>query len=554
MGRQQVALKANEDEDDRDDEEEETDEENEDEERDEQQDDDEDDDESGDDLDSALNDRGGKKSEYLKPWRKSGKATIWLHTKAKFAKVPHHKWFEIVQFTKRNDEDVSFVRFTRFNCHEPSDYVSISKDRDDDLRRTHCAQTCPMCKMLEWVEDQVIAGKLSPDQEIFRFDDGEPDHLQVLHAAGASGLIGLENAPERWKKICKKSRVLQKEPWNENLGLKLSHCFQVVDDSDPSGLVYAFEPPDLFFCLKDAIAKEKKREGDDKGDPRSNPYAFLWEFDQVKAQKNFGRGNEVTPLPRRKLTSQIRKLITGPKRNDQHLIVTPGNCLELRASMENAAQIDMPFDEFFAAAKKAGLMVASAQSKPAQKPKERDKQDEDGPESDPKPKTSQKARPAATTGKPAEEDEPESKPSGSDTASTCDFCDEEIGDDDFECKSCGTSFDQDNNYEINGIKCTNCGTLVPVNEGDMHDDNTSSHICPKCAAIHKLTPSVRHFYDTLNQCRKSGKRFDLKLVWTAEKKVEEKPKGRGRRSAESAANAKDSKKIDKKLNGDEIPF
>jgi hypothetical protein len=561
MGRQQVAPKSNEDEDDRDDEEEETDE-NEDEERDEQQEDDEDD-EEGDDLDSALNDRGGKKSEYLKPWRKNGRATIWLHTKAKFAKVPHHKWFEIVTYTKK-DEEVSFIRFTRFNCHEPADYVSISKDRDDDLSRSHRAEICPMCKMLEWVEDQVIAGKLSPDQEIFRFDDGDPEHLQVLHAAGISGLIQLENAPERWRKICKKSRVLQKEPWNESLSLKLSHCFQVVDDSDPSGLVYAFEPPDLFKNLKECIADEKEKEGSDGGDPRVTPYAFLWKFDQEQAKKNFGKGNKVIALRKRQLNSKIKKLITGPKRTDQASIVAPGNCLDLRASMENAAQIDMPFDEFFAEAKKAGLMKSSA--KPAQtkqRAESRADEDEDEPTGDPKPKTSTKANSATANTKPKkqpdpdpedDEEQPESKSSSSDAASTCDFCDSEIGDDDFECGACGTSFDQDNNYEIDGIKCKECGTLVPVNEGDMHDDNTSSHICPKCGTIHHLAPSIRHFYDTLNQCRKSGKRFDLKLAWTAEKKAEEKTKGRGRRGAEPAANAKDSKKLDEKLKGDKFNF
>jgi hypothetical protein len=564
MGRKEVESKREDEEEDLDESEEEETDDDEDEEgkskasgsdADSDDDEDEDDDEEGDDLDSALADKGGKPSIFLPPWRKKGRITTWLHPKTKFAKVLRHKWFEIVQFTKRNKEEVSFIRYTNFVCHESVDFLSLSKDRGEDLRRDHHAHKCPMDLMIEWVEGEVIAGRIAPNEVIFRFDDGDSEHLVELHAAGLTGLINLDAAPERWRKQCKKAGVLQKNPWSENLNPKLSHVFQVVDDSDPSEVKWAVEPPDLFINLKEAIAKEKKRSGDDDGDPRIKPYALLWEFDEAEAKKNFGRGNSVTPQPKRTLTSKIERLLKGPKRTDQAEIVTPGNCLELRASMENAVVdgINMPFDDFFKPAKQAGLMKASSQQKPAQA-KQQDKERDEEPKSDPKPKTSQKAKPAAATGKSnKEDDEPEDKKPASD-ASTCDMCEEEIGDDDFECNSCGTSFDQDNNYEIDGIKCKDCGTLVPVNDCETAED-ASEHICPKCATVHKLMPSVRKFYDTLEQCRKSRKKFTLKFVWEVEKRhppkeaKTDKPKGRGRKATES-----DSAKIDKALGGDKIPW
>lgn len=550
MARQTVQAKKREDEEDeRDDEEEDEDEREEDEDVEEEDrksfkpSDDEEDDEEGDDLDSALANRGNKPSIFIEPWRKKGSVTVWLHPKTKFARVARHKWFRIVQFTKRNGEEVSFIRFEMFNSHEPADFASFSKERGDDLKRIHRAKLCPMSKMIEWVDDAVIDGRLSPDAVVFRFDDGDPEHLVELHAAGLTGLIGLENAPEKWKKICKRSKVLQKDPWNENMNLKMSHVFQVVQDNDPTEVKWAVEPPDLFFQLKDAIAKEKKRNGDDDGDPMKNPYALLWEFDEAQARKNYGKGNSVIPQPKRKMTSKIRRLLEGPKRNDQQDVIGPGNLLELRASMENAAVIDMPFDEFFKEAKKAGLMEGSAPKPQSAKPTRKRDDEEGEPESDPKPKTSSKPKSDPAKGKKDEEPE-----------STCDICGEAVGEDDVECKSCDTTFDPDNNYEIDGIKCTECGTIVPLNNPSEAGDDTL-HICEKCATIHRLSPSARKFYDDHGEAFKKGRKCDLEFVWKAEpkeepKKSESKREGRSGRGKASS----DSAKLDKKLKGDDFNF
>jgi DNA-directed RNA polymerase subunit RPC12/RpoP len=547
MARQTVqAKKREEEEDDRDDEDEdEEDERDEDEDEEDapkskasSDDEDEDDDEDGDDLDSALNDRGGKPSIFIEPWRKKGSVAIWLHPKTKYARVGRHKWFRIVQYTKRNGDDVSYIRFEMFNSHEPADFVSFSKERDENtLKRLHRAQLCPMSKMIEWVDDAVLDGRLAPETVVFRFDDGDPEHLVELHAAGLTGLIGLEKFPERLKKQCKKAKVLQKEPWNENLNLKMSHVFQVVDDGDPSEVKWAVEPPDLFFALKDAIKTEKERTGDDDGDPTKNPYALLWKFDKDKAAKNYGKGNVVIPQPKRKLTGKIRRLLNGPKRTDQKDVIGPGNLLELRASMENAAQIDMPFDEFFAAAKKAGLMNGSAKSQPAKTAPRRDDDGDDEPNSDPKPKTSPKAVSEAAP-----------------TVGTCDICHGEVGDDDVECATCGATFDPDNEYRIDGVKCLECGTLVPLHDAS-EEDGDLKQICPKCGAIHRLSPSVDRFYGELADQARKGK---VKFAWTMEAKPEPKkestPKREGRAGRRNVGGQSASDKLDEKLDGQKIPF
>jgi phage FluMu protein Com len=555
MGRNQVqssqSKKRNEEEDERDDEEE-----DEDERDDEEDDDDEeeseaskstdpDDDDGGLDLDAALNDRTDRReSEYLKPWTKDGSTVVWLHTTTNFHKVAHHKWFEIVTYGKRGDEK-SFIKRPRFNCHEPIDYaIKPNDDRDDDLRRKTHADLCPFCKMIEWVEAEMISGKMSPSQELFRFDDGNPKNLVSIHAGGISGLISLDSAPERWKKICKKDKVLQFQPWNENLYVKISILFQVVSDANPNSVLFAFEPPKLYQQLAREIKKQKTEHGDDEGNPQKNPYALTWEFDESVP---YCQGYEVTATRKRPLSNKIKKLIHGPKRSDLKEKLAPGNCLELRASMENAAVIDMPFDEFFAAAKKAGLMNGSAAKTQSNKTAPKTKDDEeDEPKSDPKPKTSSKSNSAQVKGN-AKKAEPE-------VVGTCDICGEGIGDDDIECKACGTTFDPDDDYHVDGIKCTDCGTVVPLKDAS-EEDGDLKQICPKCGTIHRLSPSVERFYGELRDKAFNG---EVKFVWTAEPKSEAKktePKREGRSGRSKASNASsDSAKLDKKLKGDQVPF
>lgn len=543
MGRQAVqpsqSKKRNEEEDERDDEEEDEDEREEDEEdeRDSEGDDDEDsddeDDEDGLDLDAALNDRTDRReSEYLKPWTKDGSTVVWLHTTTNFHKVPHHKWFEIVTYGKRGDEK-SFIKRPRFNCHEPIDYaIKPNDDRDDDLRRKTHAELCPFCKMIEWVEEEMISGRMSPSQELFRFDDGNPKNLVSIHAGGISGLISLDSAPERWKKICKKDRVLQFQPWNENLYVKISILFQVVSDANPNSVLFAFEPPKLYQQLAREIKKQKTEHGDDEGNPQKNPYALTWEFDESVPYR---QGYEVTATRKRALTNKIRKLIHGPKRKDLNEKKAPGNCLELRASMENALVegVKMPFDLFFGPAEKAGLMRGTAKTTP----KRRD-DEEDEPKSDPKPKTSSKSAKA----------EPE-------VVGTCDICQEGIGDEDIECKACATTFDPDDQYHVDGIKCTECGLVVPLG-GASEVDGDLVQICPKCGTVHRLSPSVDRFYGELRDKAYKG---EVKFVWTAEPKPEakkesasEKPKREGRSGRGKALS--DSEKLDKKLKKDDLPF
>ena len=537
MARQTVqAKKREEEEDDRDDEDEdEEDERDEDEDGPSSEKSGDDADDGGLDLDAALNDRTDRReNEYLKPWTKDGSTDVWLHTTTNFHKVAHHKWFEVVTYGKRGDEK-SFIKRPRFNCHEPVDYaIKPNDDRSDDLRRKTKPDLCPMCKCIAWVEEEVISGRMSPSQLLFVFDDGNPKNRVEIHAGGISGLVTLESAPERWKKACKKDKVLQFQPWNENLYVKISILFQVVSNANPSGVVYAFEPTKLYQQLAKEIKKQKVEHGDDEGNPQKHPYALHWEFDESVPYR---QGYEVTATRKRPLTNKIRKLITGPKRSDLKEKLAPGNCLELRASMENAAQIDMPFDEFFAAAKKAGLMNGSAKSQPAKTAPKRDDDGDDEPNSDPKPKTSSKAVSEAAP-----------------TVGTCDICHGEVGDDDVECATCGATFDPDNEYRIDGVKCTDCGTLVPLHDAS-EEDGDLKQICPKCGAIHRLSPSVDRFYGELADQARKGK---VKFAWTMEAKPEPKkestPKREGRTGRRNVGGSSASDKLDKKLDNDEMPF
>jgi hypothetical protein len=89
---------------------------------------------------------------------------------------------------------------------------------------------------------------------------------------------------------------------------------------------------------------------------------------------------------------------------------------------------------------------------------------------------------------------------------------------------------------------------VPLADAS-EEDGDLKQICPKCGTIHRLSPSVDRFYGELKEKAYKG---EVKFVWTSEgapKKAALKREGRSGRGKSS-----ESKALDKKLDGQEIPF
>jgi hypothetical protein len=522
-------------------------------------------DEGGMSLTAFLGHRtSGGSGEYLEPWRDKGSVRIWLHTTAAFHALWNHNW-PIVKTIKdkQTKEDRLMVFSSRFVCHDPETVTRKARFKDDDGRREHAPVRCPMCLMLDWISAEIAAGRLDWCEPLFKFDGDDPEKCVTLFAGGMVGLFGKKDLSKDEKQEMRKAGVVVRDAWRQKAEVRCQYLFQVVDDADPSaGVVKALEAGDLGDKLKTELNKEIKKRGD-KGNPGINPYPLLWEYDENEPQ--FGKKYAVTALSDDRPTKTILNLIRGPKL-DLSKDIAPGNCIELRAAMETHAVYELPFDKFFEIVEREGLMDEAAQAKrnakptskpqtkPAARPAAKDEDDEeededDEPESEPPPKKVQ-TKPAATAQKkqtaPPPEDEEEGGP--------CDFCGEHLSDDDLTCPHCGATFDDDGHHvKLDGIPCLDCKTVVPLKDGE--DTGTgAAHICPKCATIHVLAPSIEKFYEN------DGRAGGVKLTWTVEKrhpKVEEpKPAAtRGRRGGRGVTSApKDEPATDHGLGGDELPF
>jgi hypothetical protein len=511
----------------------------------------------------------GGSGEFLEPWRDKGSVRIWLHTKAGFHALWNHNWPRVVTVKDRQTkEDKLIVVSSRFVCHDPETVTRKARFKDDDGRREHSPVRCPICFMLDWISAEVAAGRLDWCTPIFQFNgEGDEERNITLHAGGMIGLFGKKELSKEELQQMKKAGVSRKTAWREKIEVRCQYLFQVVDDQDPSaGVVKALEAGDLGDKLKEELRKEIKKRGE-RGNPAINPYPLLWEYDENEEQ--FGKKYKVTALSDDKPSRTILNLIQGPKL-DLSKDIAPGNCIGLRAEMEQHALIDLPFDDFFAQAEREGLMreqkqASKTSSKPAQavsrKPppaarddededdEEEDEEEDDEPESDPKPaaKTS-----TAKTNAPAAQQKKQAAPPDT---SPCDFCGKPIGDDDLICPHCKSTFaDEGKLIVLDGIACEDCKTIVPLKQGTKSDEGEGERfICPSCATIHELSPTLEEFVEAGG--RAEGYVLSWKVVERhppAEPPKEEKPKG-GRRGR-GAAKKEEPSALPSQVEGDPLPF
>lgn len=522
------------------------------------------DNEDGMSLNAFLGHRtSGGSGEFLEPWRDKGSVKIWLHTKAGFHALWNHNWPRVITVkNKQSGEDELRVVSSRFVCHDPETVTRKARYKDDDGRREHSPIRCPICFMLDWISAEVAAGRLDWCAPVFRFEgDGDEERNVTLHAGGMIGLYGKKEISKEELQQMKKAGVSRKTAWREKIEVRCQYLFQVVDDADPSaGVVKALEAGDLGDKLKEELRKEIKKRGE-KGNPGINPYPLLWEYDE--AEEQFGKKYKVTAMSDDRPSKTVLRLIQGPKL-DLTKDVTPGNCIQLRAEMEQHALIDLPFDEFFAEAEKAGLMreqkaTPKTSTKPApvaaKKPPACDEEDDedDDKEEDGEPESTPETAPKKTTtfASTSAQKKPAAPPPDT---SPCDFCGKPIGDDDLICPHCESTFsDNKENIVLDGIRCAEegCGAIVPLKGGEASDGGTR-HICPKCATIHELSPNLTDFVEA------GGRSGGVKLSWKvverhppAEPAKDEKPRG-GRRGRGAATKKDESTALPADVKTDEM--
>lgn len=491
---------------------------------------------------------GGGNGQWLRFWGKDGQVKIWLHRYTDFYPLWYSSWPRLVTFIDRKagGEERTEVRTVRYVSHERNQLNEKAKYREDDGRREHAPEIDPMALMVEWVAEQVIEGRLKWTTPIFKFEGDNPETNITLYAGGIYGTFGDRSMSKEKRQELRRIGITPEDnAFRQSLLVGKYYLFDAVDDDDPGGgVVLALEKSTTTGDrLKRAIEKSIQRKKD-KGDPSINPYPFV-------LRKNAGEKNpamlyEVDACHDEEPSPEVFALISDPKTmRDRTEVIAKADLVQFRSELETHALIKMPFDDFFEAADKAGLMKskagATSAKKTAQKPavvpevgrsvaNAPSKQDDDEDEDD--------------------EDEPESKEGEEDGSGPCDVCEEHLEAGELICQHCGATYDDNGkNCVLDGIPCKDCKTVVPLKDGTS-DGTATKFICPNCAAIHKLERVPREDDSDLI-------RWD---VVERHPKAEDKPapakRGGGRRSgpakSEPAATV-ESKAIDDALEGDNMP-
>ena len=201
------------------------------------------------DIDGFLGHKtsGGGKSNYLGNWknREGDKkrqpvplppkcVDTWLHRKCGIVSIWRHNLpRKVVRENKDTKEQETLFWSGNYVCHETEELLKQQFKRSKETgKREVPPKVCGICKFIEWVREQVIAGDLDWKDEVFRFEPDEGD-VQVFHAGGLYGAFSGE-LDDSEKKELRAAKIFVKEAWKEKCMANANYVFRVVDHDNPS--------------------------------------------------------------------------------------------------------------------------------------------------------------------------------------------------------------------------------------------------------------------------------------------------------------------------------
>ena len=410
-------------------------------------------------LEDFLNhgsDSGGKRK-FMKNWKKDGSIVVWVSTRAQIA---YPSWNHPFQFLDTvEDEDGKEKEILRFNRFVSPDAEIVHKSqyfRDKETDRLQVPPLLdPFLLLREWL----------------RFECEEPLDAVVFEWENPKNGERTQWRRGNLAKLVEKSR----DTWNHTLDTKLEYLMVVVDDDHPEeGPQIVRNPKLLGDKMKDAIRQEIESNGDD-GNPLLKPYAFKWIYDAKT--KNPMESYRAFRFNKSRLTDAVREAITATEFPDPSQDTRPraGDKAKIRAAMEDAARIDIPWDRVFSDEWKDEAPTDFNYGANAGGEKKAEKAD----------------RPAEVRTKPEDEgaprerrrkkkEEPAPKPEPKEETIPCDECGEPMKASATKCPKCGQEYEVEEGDEppanaaagggskpsgkaVAGDKCWSCGAKV---EGD----------------------------------------------------------------------------------------
>ena len=297
-------------------------------------------------LDDFLNhNKGGGGGKFFN-WRKEGKAEIWLSTRAKIAYpvwshiFPIHAVIE-VDDKKGGKVEKEIIRRPRWVSPDPE---VIHKEQYFRWKANEGGPVGEMKKppivdpfllLREWLRREVLEGRISEDTVVFRWENPDPrDWEEKIEEWCAGRLAKLVDS--------------NKKTWSHSLDSKLEYLFVICDDNHPEeGMMITREAKAIGEAMQKEIGAQIESNGRDAGNPLVTPYCFRWTYDENA--RSFNDKYRVYRFNKAKLTDEIRDAIQDPDFPDP----TPqtqwkkGDKARIRAAFEDAAQIELPYDELF---------------------------------------------------------------------------------------------------------------------------------------------------------------------------------------------------------------
>lgn len=309
------------------------------------------------DLDSFLGHSSSARVGKVVNWKKRKPPQIdtWLHTKSSIIALWRHGFPRLVE-RKVDGNDVVEIWGGNFNCWESEDVLKRQYKRNDDGSRLAPPQVCPMCLLLEYLQQEVRAERLSWTDEIFSFEGD--DATRTLHVGGMFNAFGGDKLSREEIAELKAAGIKRTDAWQENGMAKCSYVFSIVDNDEiDKGVQTAIETTALGDAVKKTIRDQIEAMGGTAGHPMKDPYIIRWQYREAEVE--FSKKYNSLALPKvhpksgeLMLTEEIRALIIDSPAPDLGPTIARGNAGGLRAVMERHALIDLPFDKIFGPAEK----------------------------------------------------------------------------------------------------------------------------------------------------------------------------------------------------------
>lgn len=300
------------------------------------------------DVDEFLSYDTRSRSEFLdKEWKKRGFLNVWLHRHLPFSMCVLHRIPRIdVRDDKETHQPKRMILTGNNVCIEDEDVFRNQYRRNRETgAREMPPQVCPPCLMIEWIHMEVIEGRMHWLQPIFDFDIGDPQRRLEIRATGLWNGYKPAKLNDQQKAEMEDAGISPMFGWKESIMAGVQYIMCVVDhDAPQKGVQIMREGQGLGDKLKLAISKEMRRNPRDKrkGDPVHNPYPFCFTYDEKKSPSE---KYDAFPVDL-EITEQIADLIDTDAPNIEMLGggYSPGT---LRAQLERAALIELPWDQFF---------------------------------------------------------------------------------------------------------------------------------------------------------------------------------------------------------------